>query len=75
MDEVDASYVELPDPAFPDLVANQTRTFRCSCGDTVSVDLLINMKREMQGVFTSPRPRVTVDQSIQGRAPGNLFGS
>ena len=40
--------VELGEPsaAFSDLVANQTRTFRCACGETVSVDLLINMKGE-----------------------------
>lgn len=43
MVEVDLKFGER-DPAFPDLVADQARTFRCTCGETFTVDLVINMK-------------------------------
>ena len=54
MVEVDVRLGE-PNAALPDLVADQSRTFRCSCGETVTVDLTINMKTELVDGLRSPK--------------------
>ena len=46
MEEVGLEFGE-PSAAFSDLVAAQTRTFRCSCGETMTVDLTVNMKHRL----------------------------
>jgi hypothetical protein len=46
MDDIGLELGE-PSAAFSDLIAAQQRTFRCSCGETVTVNLMINMKQQL----------------------------
>jgi hypothetical protein len=44
----------LVDPAFPDMVVNQSRTFQCECGVTVTVDFLMNQRATINNEHIQP---------------------